>query len=973
MASGRERVGRCGRRVRSTMAGAGIHGALVAVLVAGGTLVAPELAQAQQRRVFMTSTTHMGNLGGLAGAEAVCTARATAATLGGTWVAWLSTATVNAKDRLTAGSGPFVRASDAVKIADDIADLTSGLALDSAILKDETGATPAFQLMVYTGTMLNGTIGNGTCADWTSANAADQGVAGLNDDPSFWSDDLGGGPMCDSAAPIYCFEVATPTPAPTVVAISPSSGPANTSTTVTITGTDFVAGSTVTHGSAGTGFTCGSVSVTSATSLTCATANSVAAGSHRFIVTSPNGSSAASTATFTFVSAVPPPAPGPPPPPPAVERTLTISVVGNGTITSAPPGIDCPGTCIGRFSSAATVTLVPHPGTGWMFQGMTGDCTGLTVEMTSNKSCTATFSMLDPGPTDPESPTDPTFDLTLTVDDGLRVTSEDGKIDCPETECRASYPEGEHVALHVETTSPGFFAGWQGPGCADGLVTMNADTSCRAVFASECAPVSQTRGGAVRGRGAGGTHYEIEIIQGEVFIAVWDGAVDVTVEVGSAESSVSFGEGEDFSYAKIGETGEVTRLLEPPENFEPAHSEGEVDPFFGTRPCESPSLATEPEGSVVEARIVTPSFPVTDTGVVIPLGSEVKVFAVPGPGFALKAIGGDPDCADGRVTLGRSVACEVVFEEVPTDPTLPGQRQPVTLQIYTEGAGSGTVASVPAGITACGAASADAVCHMQASGPVQLTATADAASSFLSWIGHPDCIEGVIDGAGLEGGQVTCGAVFAPRPPSGEAFAYQVVEVTVAGPGSGTVSSGPPGLHVRGVGQSGRFVMPFANVVPVLGVRPDVGSTFVGFSGDPDCVDGVITSNARLVSCVATFGLGPPVDPVPGPLDLTMEHIGDAVSLFWRRTSAAFTPPGHAAATSYLLEVGSAPGAADLVTLELRGSSATFQAPPGDYVVAVRGMTAAGLGPRSNEVAFSSPCTGVRRHRSCQPWCRATR
>ncbi|MER2491364.1 FecR family protein [Catenovulum sediminis] len=66
--------------------------------------------------------------------------------------------------------------------------------------------------------------------------------------------------------------------------------------------------------------------------------------------------------------------------------------------------------------------------------------------------------------------------------------------------------------------------------------------------------------------GIRGTHYEIEIIQGEVFIAVWDGAVDVQVDVAAGEE-VSLGQGEDFSYAKIDESGEVTELLSPPENF----------------------------------------------------------------------------------------------------------------------------------------------------------------------------------------------------------------------------------------------------------------------------------------------------------------------------------------------------------------------------------------------------------------------
>lgn len=69
-----------------------------------------------------------------------------------------------------------------------------------------------------------------------------------------------------------------------------------------------------------------------------------------------------------------------------------------------------------------------------------------------------------------------------------------------------------------------------------------------------------------------GTHYEIEIIGGELFIAVWDGAIDVSVEVGGAEQSISFGEGEDYSYASVDEAGTVTPMLQPPENFEQGHS-----------------------------------------------------------------------------------------------------------------------------------------------------------------------------------------------------------------------------------------------------------------------------------------------------------------------------------------------------------------------------------------------------------------
>jgi hypothetical protein len=51
-------------------------------------------------RTFVTSTLQLGTFGGLAGGDAICQARADAATLGGTWRAWLSTSTVDARDRI---------------------------------------------------------------------------------------------------------------------------------------------------------------------------------------------------------------------------------------------------------------------------------------------------------------------------------------------------------------------------------------------------------------------------------------------------------------------------------------------------------------------------------------------------------------------------------------------------------------------------------------------------------------------------------------------------------------------------------------------------------------------------------------------------------------------------------------------------------------------------------------------------------
>lgn len=69
--------------------------------------------------------------------------------------------------------------------------------------------------------------------------------------------------------------------------------------------------------------------------------------------------------------------------------------------------------------------------------------------------------------------------------------------------------------------------------------------------------------------GIRGTHFELELVGGQLFLAVWDGAIDVLVTNGSrAGEMLSYGEGEDFSYAAIDEEGNVTEFLEPPETFD---------------------------------------------------------------------------------------------------------------------------------------------------------------------------------------------------------------------------------------------------------------------------------------------------------------------------------------------------------------------------------------------------------------------
>lgn len=134
-----------------------------------------------------------GNLGGLDGADAFCKLLATAvsAELGAkTWHAYLSTATVNAIDRI--GAGPWRNAAGVV-IANNLADLHDQLATNAAlnttwpigstaVALDEHGAiVPTSPLVhdILTGTNTDGTLATGAnCKDWTSQATTDTAEVG---------------------------------------------------------------------------------------------------------------------------------------------------------------------------------------------------------------------------------------------------------------------------------------------------------------------------------------------------------------------------------------------------------------------------------------------------------------------------------------------------------------------------------------------------------------------------------------------------------------------------------------------------------------------------------------------------------------------------------------------------------------------------------------------------------------------------
>jgi uncharacterized repeat protein (TIGR02543 family) len=147
------------------------------------------------------------------------------------------------------------------------------------------------------------------------------------------------------------------------------------------------------------------------------------------------------------------------------EYTLTVNIVGSGTVTRAPAQ--------NVYHHGDEVTLVPSADTGWHFAGWTGACVGMdpcNVLMNGNKVVTATFTVLPPV----------TYQLTI------GVAPAGGGMTTP---AAGTYTFAEGTVVDVTATpAAGYmFTGWSGAcensGACD--VTMDANKAVTATFTQE--------------------------------------------------------------------------------------------------------------------------------------------------------------------------------------------------------------------------------------------------------------------------------------------------------------------------------------------------------------------------------------------------------------------------------------------------------------------------------------------------------
>jgi subtilisin family serine protease len=160
---------------------------------------------------------------------------------------------------------------------------------------------------------------------------------------------------------------------------------------------------------------------------------------------------------------------------------LSVSASGPGTVTSAPAGITCPGTCSATYGAGSVVTLTASPQAGAYFSGWSGACSGQTlscsVRMSQARSVSATFSAK------------PTLSVALGGVGSGTVSSTPPGIDCG-SDCSEIYDPGSLISLIARPEIGSAFQEWRGACSGTGnvcFVTMNDSQQATAIFGKQTA------------------------------------------------------------------------------------------------------------------------------------------------------------------------------------------------------------------------------------------------------------------------------------------------------------------------------------------------------------------------------------------------------------------------------------------------------------------------------------------------------
>lgn len=481
--------------------------------------------------------------------------------------------------------------------------------------------------------------------------------------------------------------------------------------------------------------------------------------------------------------------------------TVASAGTGTGTLASSPAGIACGATCYASFDNGTSVTLTATAAAGSFFTGWSGACTGTgacTVSMNQDKNVTASFALSN------------LLSVSLTGAGAGSVNSNPVGIDCGAT-CSASYPASTSVTLTASPAVGSVFTGWSGActGTGDCTVSLSQAQTVSAGFSFDTLPDELTVAKAGAGSGTVGSS-PAGIDCGATCIATFASGTIVTLTPAPAAGSTFSG----WSGACTG-TGVCAVLMSQSRRvtagFTLSYTLGLSKAGAGSGAVNSSPTGIDC-GATCSASYLS--------------GTSVTLTAVPVAGSTFSGWSGGVCTGTGPCTVTMSQA------RAETASFALGY----LLSASKTGAGSGTLASSPAGID-CGA-----TCSAIYDGgtSVTLTATPAAGSFFTGWTGA--CT-----------GTSTCTVSMSQaRSVTASFSANFTLLLSKDGAGAGTVSSSPAGIAC-GATCSASFA---SGTSVTLTATPTSNSSFTGWSGACSGTGSCVVSMSAAQSVTATFAVG---------------------------------------------------------------------------------------------------------------------
>ena len=369
------------------------------------------------------------------------------------------------------------------------------------------------------------------------------------------------------------------------------------------------------------------------------------------------------------------------------------------------------------------------------------------------------------------------------------VISNPAGINCGQA-CTASFSSGTQVSLTASPTANSFFAGWSGACSGTGVckVTLTQNTSVMASFSTSPVLVVTLSGsgkGSVASSPSG-------ISCGTTCSADFAPNTQVTLTANAAANSSFAG----WTGGCSGTNPTCTVAL---------NASQQVTASFST--ASSPTLSVIPAG--------TGTGTVTSNPAGINCGSTCNASFTAGTQVTINATAAANSSFAGWAgggCSGTASTCTVTLNSSQqVTATFTAQ---AVLTVTLAGTGTGTVISNPAGISCQPTCTA----NFPANTPVTLTATAVAGSTFAGWGGACSGANSTCQFTLTSAASVT--AIFNTQPPP-------MLTVTLAGNGTGTVTSNPGGISCQPT-CSASFPL---NSQVQLTAAPAAGSYFAGWTG----------------------------------------------------------------------------------------------------------------------------------------------